>query len=152
MFNIIKIAVRNLRRYKRRTFLTSMLITLGVVAVLLFVSVSGSFKTMMIGQITDSMLGHLQVHKKGYLSSIDSLPLNRNLQSKQIAKVEEILNANDDVESYSLRIKLGAMFSNYSETTNVRLNAVNPRQEIQTVPMLVERIIEGAKEGFLTKG
>lgn len=152
MFNIFKIAVRNLRRYKRRTFLTSMLITLGVVAVLLFVSVSGSFKTMMIGQITDSMLGHLQVHKKGYLSSIDSLPLNRNLQSNQIAKVAEILDANEDVESYSMRIKLGAMFSNYTETTNVRLNAVNPKQEMQTVPMLVDRIIEGAKEDFLTKG
>lgn len=67
MFNIFKLAARNLRRYKRRTFLTSILITLGVVAVLLFVSVSGSFKAMMIGQITDSMLGHMQVHKKGYL-------------------------------------------------------------------------------------
>lgn len=152
MFNIYKLAVRNLRRYKRRTFLTSMLITLGVVAVLLFVSVSGSFKTMMIGQITDSMLGHLQVHKKGYLSSIDSLPLNRNLQSKQIVKVKEMLDANDDVKAYSMRIKLGAMFSNYTETTNVRLNAVNPTQEMKTVPMLVDRIIEGAKEGFLAKG
>jgi putative ABC transport system permease protein len=152
MFNIFKLAVRNLRRYKRRTFLTSMLITLGVVAVLLFVSVTGSFKTMMIGQITDSMLGHLQVHKKGYLSSIDSLPLNRNLQSKQIVKIKEMLDANDDVEAYSMRIKLGAMFSNYMETTNVRLNAVNPTQEMKTVPMLVDRIIEGAKEGFLAKG
>lgn len=152
MFNIFKLAARNLRRYKRRTFLTSMLITLGVVSVLLFVSVSGSFKAMMIGQITDSMLGHLQVHKKGYLSSIDSLPLNRNLEGKQIAKVKEMLDANGDVESYSMRIKLGAMFSNYTETTNVRLNAVNPKQELKTAPMLVDRIIDGNKEGLLVKG
>jgi len=34
MLNVIKIAVRNLRRYQRRTILTSALITLGVVAVL----------------------------------------------------------------------------------------------------------------------
>ena len=152
MFNIFKLAARNLRRYKRRTLLTSMLITLGVVAVLLFVSVSGSFKAMMIGQITDSMLGHLQVHKKGYLSSIDSLPLNRNLQGKQVAKVKEILDENESVEAYSMRIKLGAMFSNYTETTNVRLNAVNPEQEMKTAPMLVDRIIEGEKEGLLAKG
>ncbi len=152
MFNIFKLATRNLRRYKRRTFLTSILITLGVVAVLLFVSVSGSFKTMMIGQITDSMLGHLQVHKKGYLSSIDSLPLNRNLQGKQVTKVKEILAANESVEAYSMRIKLGAMFSNYTETTNVRLSAVNPNQEMQTVPMLVDRIIERKKDGLLSKG
>jgi putative ABC transport system permease protein len=144
--------MRNLRRYQRRTLLTSVLISLGVVAVLLFISVSGSFKALMIGQITDSMLGHLQVHQKGYLASIDSLPLDHNLQGKQIAKVKEILDQNRAIESYSMRIKLGAMFSNFTETTNLRLNAVNPEQELRTVPMLTERIIKGKKEGLLAKG
>ncbi|EIM62506.1 MAG: FtsX-like permease family protein [Desulfobacter postgatei] len=152
MLNIFKLAMRNLRRYQRRTLLTSVLISLGVVAVLLFISVSGSFKALMIGQITDSMLGHLQVHQKGYLASIDSLPLDRNLQEKQIAKVKEILDQNRAIESYSMRIKLGAMFSNFTETTNLRLNAVNPEQELRTVPMLTERIIKGKKEGLLAKG
>ena len=50
MGNLFKIAFRNLLRYKRRTLLTSMLITIGVMSVLLFVSVSGAFKSMMIGQ------------------------------------------------------------------------------------------------------
>ena len=152
MFNIFKLAARNLLRYKRRTFLTSILITLGVTSVLIFISVSGSFKAMMIGQVTDSMLGHLQVHCKGYLSSIDSLPLSLNLNGKQIARVKEILDKNDAVKAYSMRIKLGAMFSNFAETTNVRLNAVNPEQEIQTVPMLADRIIKGEKDGLLEKG
>lgn len=152
MLNIFRLAFRNLLRYKRRTLLTSALITLGVVAVLLFISVSGSFKSMMIGQITDSMLGHLQIHRKGYLASMDSLPLDRNLKGKQIAKIKEMLDDNGNVEAYSMRIKLGAMFSNFKETTNIRLNAVNPEQEIQTVPMLTDRIIKGKKEGLLEKG
>jgi len=152
MYNVLKIATRNLKRYKRRTLLTSALITLGVVAVLLFISISGSFKALMIGQITDSMLGHLQIHRKGYLASIDSLPLNRNLAGRQIAKAKEALEANPMVESYSMRIKLGAMFSNFNETTNIRLNAVNPEQEMKTSPMLIDRIIDGEKEGLLTRG
>ncbi len=152
MFNIFKLAIRNLRRYKRRTLLTSILITLGVVAVLLFISVSGSFKAMMVGQITDSMLGHLQIHKKGYLASIDSLPLDRNLKGSQLSKVKEILDSTGEVDAYSMRIRLGAMFSNFKETTNIRLNAVNPKQEIETVPMLLDRIIKGKKEGLLAKG
>ncbi len=152
MYNILKIAARNLQRYKRRTLLTSLLITLGVVSVLLFISVSGSFKAMMIGQITDSMLGHLQIHRKGYIASMDSLPLNRNLQGKQIAVAKKLLENTDTVEAYSMRIKFGAMFSNYSETTNVRLNAVTPEREMQTVPMLTKRIIKGKKEGLLNKG
>jgi putative ABC transport system permease protein len=152
MNNIIKMAARNLRRYKRRTLLTSILITLGVVAVLLFISVSGSFKSMMVGQITDSMMGHLQIHKKGYLASMDSLPLNRNLKGKQIAKLKGILDANDAVEAYSMRIKLGAMFSNYNETTNVRLTAINPQMEMKTAPMLQDRFIKGDKDGLLDRG
>lgn len=152
MVNIIKIAVRNLRRYQRRTLLTSSLITLGVVSVLLFISVSGSFKNMMIGQITDSMLGHLQIHQKGYLASIDTLPLNRNLQEKQIAKLEEILKGNNAIEAFSPRIKLGAMFSNYTETTNIRLNAVDPEREMRTMPELEKRIVKGEKKGLLNKG
>jgi putative ABC transport system permease protein len=128
------------------------LITLGVVSVLLFISVSGSFKNMMIGQITDSMLGHLQIHQKGYLASIDTLPLNRNLQEKQLTKVEEILRGNNAIEAFSPRIKLGAMFSNYTETTNIRLNAVDPEREMRTMPELVKRIVKGEKKGLLNKG
>ena len=85
MGNLFKIAVRNLLRYKRRTILTASLITVGVVFVIVFISVSGSFKNMMVGQITDSMLGHIQIHRQGYVASIDNLPLNLNLQAKGAA-------------------------------------------------------------------
>jgi putative ABC transport system permease protein len=152
MFNIFNLALRNLRRYMRRTLLTSTLITLGVVAVLLFISIAGSFKNMMIGQVTDSMLGHMQIHKKGYMASMDSLPLDKNMKGKQLQKVTDELDQNSNIEAYSMRIKLGAMFSNYKETTNIRLNAVNPEQELKTVPMLAKRIIEGKKEGLIAKG
>ncbi|MDX2492401.1 ABC transporter permease [Desulfosarcina sp.] len=149
MLNVIKIACRNLRRYQRRTLLTSALIALGVVSVLLFVSITGSFKQMMVGQITDSMLGHLQVHRKGYLASIDNLPLNRNLNQSQVAKVTQALEAIGEIESFSMRIKLGAMFSNFTETTNIRLNTVIPEQEVKTVPLLIDRIIQGEKKKTL---
>ncbi len=152
MLNIFKLAWRNLLRYKRRTLLTCSLITLGVVAVLLFVSVSGSFKSLMIGQITDSMMGHLQIHRKGYLASMDSLPLNLNLKGKQVKKITEILDSNEAVEAYSMRIKLGAMFSNFNETTNIRLTAIKPKQELRAMPMLEERLVTGRKEGLIDKG
>ena len=38
---------------------------------------------MMIGQFTDAMLGHLEVHRKGYVASIDTLPLNLNIQPRR---------------------------------------------------------------------
>jgi putative ABC transport system permease protein len=106
----------------------------------------------MIGQITDSMLGHIQVHRKGYLASVDSLPLNRNLSEKQIKKVTQALKGNEAVESYSMRIKLGAMFSNFTETTNIRLNAVTPESETATAPLLTDRILAGEQDGLVKPG
>lgn len=153
MRNIIKIAAKNLLRYKRRTLLTTALIALGVVSVLLFIAVSGSFKSLMIGQITDSVMGHVQIHRKGYVASIDNLPLNRNLNAKQLTKVEEVLRAEPAVESFTLRLRLGAMFSNFTETTNIRLNAVVPEDEFRAMPLLASRISEKkAGEELLVPG
>lgn len=145
MGNLFKIAVRNLLRYKRRTMLTASLITIGVVFVLVFTSFTGSFKAMMIGQITDSMLGHLQVHRKGYVASIDNLPLNLNIKPKAYQKLVDILGAAPEIEAFSPRLKFGGMFSNFTETTNIRLNGVYPDREFQTVPLLTSRISEGKK-------
>jgi len=145
MRNLFKIAVRNLLRYKRRTMLTASLITVGVVFVLVFISVSGSFKNMMIGQITDSMLGHMQVHRKAYVASIENLPLTMNLMPEEVKRLEAVLDSQPEVEAYSPRIKFGGGFSNFAETTNIRLNAVFPEKEFRTVPLLSSRIVNGEK-------
>ena len=153
MGRIIKLAARNLLRYGRRTLLTAGLIILGIVAVLLFVSVSGSFKNLIVGQITDSMLGHLQVHQRGYVASIDNLPLNLNLKPDAAAKVEEALKAMDQVVASSPRLKFGAMFSNFTETTSIRLNGVIPERERAAMPMLASRLAQGsATAGLLERG
>ncbi len=145
MGNLFKIAIRNLLRYKRRTLLTASLITVGVVFVLVFISVTGSFKNMMIGQITDSMLGHMQVHRKGYVASIENLPLNLNLRPDDVKQLEDMLNKQTEIEAYSLRIKFGGMFSNFVETTNIRLNGIYPDKELKSVPLLAARVKEGKK-------
>ncbi len=145
MGNLFKIALRNLRRYRRRTVLTASLIAIGVLFVLVFVAVSGSFKNMIIGQITDSMLGHIQVHRKGYVASIDNLPLTLNMKPEAMAKLEKTFQGMPEIAAYSPRIKFGGMFSSFTETTNIRLNGVYPEKELKTLPLLASRIVEGEK-------
>jgi putative ABC transport system permease protein len=153
MLKVLKLAARNLARYWRRTVLTAALIILGIVVVLLFVSVSGSFKSLIVGQITDSMLGHLQVHRKGYVASIDSLPLNLNMKPAAAAKVEQALKAMDQVVASSPRVKFGAMFSNFTETTNIRLNGVIPEREAAAMPMMASRLVKGSTaNGLVERG
>jgi len=140
MRNLIKIAVRNLFRYKRRTLLTSSLIAFGVVLVIVFGGLAISFKTQMVGVLTNTAMGDLQIHRKGYVESIDNLPLNLTLSGAELAKVETMLKDMPEVAAYSPRIKFGAMISNYAQTSNMRLSAVYPEMENRTVTELVKRI------------
>jgi putative ABC transport system permease protein len=151
MGKILEIAARNLMRYRRRTLLTSLLVVIGIAAVLLFVAITGSFKALMIGQITDSMLGHLQVHRRGYVASIESLPLNLNMPPQMAAQAVKALDGNPDVEAYAPRIKFGAMFSNFTETTSVRVNGVDPERENSVTPLLAGRQMDGERGGALVK-
>lgn len=143
MGNLIKIAFRNLYRQKRRTLLTIAIISVGVIAVLLFSALSGAFKNMMVGQITDSMLGHMQIHRKGYVSSLDNLPLDKTIDEKQMKKMGEILDRIPRVEAYSKRILMGGMLSNYMETTNIKVAGINPKDESIVTPLLTSRIKKG---------
>jgi putative ABC transport system permease protein len=153
MGKLFKIALRNLRRYKRRSLLTISLIAFGVIFVLVFVAVTASIKDFMIAQITDSYLGDLQIHRAGYVASIESLPLDLNLASADVAKIETTLAGITDAEAYSERIKFGALFSNFAQTTNIRINGVYPEKEFATCPQMLSRISEGEKSvGALARG
>ncbi len=101
MRNLAKIAFRNLLRYRRRSLLTASLIALGAMFVLVFVAVTGSFKAAVLGQITDSYLGDLQVHRRGYVASVESLPLTLNLSPMELSQVERVLGEQADVHAYS---------------------------------------------------
>lgn len=142
MFPLMRIAERNLRRYTRRTLLTSILISIGIVTVLLFVSFSGSFKNVMIGTITDSMLAHVQIHKLGFVSAIENAPLNLNMTSAEIDKAEVALKSSPLVESYSKRLRFSAMISNYSESTNGRFFGIDSTDEIESLPLLSSRLMD----------
>jgi putative ABC transport system permease protein len=143
MGNVVKIAVRNLLRYTRRSLLTVSLIAFGVVFVLVFVALAGSFKDAIVASITDSYLGHLQVHRRGYVASIESLPLNLNLEPAQLAAIQATLGTEPDVAAASERIKFNAMFSTFVETTGLRVTAVHPEQEFAVCPHLPTRVVQG---------
>ncbi len=141
--NILKIAFRNLLRHKRRTVLTAALISIGVMMVILFGGIGKSFTSEVVGIMTSSSLGDLQIHRMGYVSSIDNLPLNMYIPEQALTKVEALLNGNPDVAAFSERVRFGGMISNFSQTTNMRITAVLPEKESATCPGLPTRIKEG---------
>jgi putative ABC transport system permease protein len=71
--------------------------------------------------------------------------LNLNLKPAEYKKIEGLLAQDRDIEAFSPRIKFGGMFSNFVETTNIRLNGVYPDREFKTIPLLAGRISAGKK-------
>ncbi|MBL0717522.1 MAG: ABC transporter permease, partial [Desulfosarcina sp.] len=66
-----------------------------------------------------------------------------------------ILMQQKEVDVYAPRIKLGAMLSNFTETTNIRINAVDPEREIKVCPAIGERSLLKDKDrigGFIKTG
>src|SRR4030042_874809 len=100
---------------------------------------------MIISQIPGSMLGDMEIHRKGYVASIDNLPLTLMMDPQQGDKAEGAIKTIPEIEAYSPRIKFGGLFSNFTETTNIRLNGVYPDMEMKTLPLLTSRIIQGEK-------
>ncbi|MFA6506191.1 MAG: FtsX-like permease family protein [Treponemataceae bacterium] len=152
--SIVKIAWRNLLRYKRRTALTAALIIIGVLMVIVFGGIGNSFKSEVIESLTSSNLGDFQIHKTGYVGSMDTLPLTMNIPEKAIKTIEATLKNNPEIAAFSERIRFGAMISNYEQTTNVRLTAVDPAQETATCPGIVERVQDGktGKDALIPQG
>jgi putative ABC transport system permease protein len=64
--NTLRIAWRNLWRVPRRTVLTVAAVSLGVTAIVFLASYRESAYGQMIRTITDQLVGHVQVHGKGY--------------------------------------------------------------------------------------
>ncbi|MDH4127766.1 MAG: ABC transporter permease [Spirochaetota bacterium] len=141
MFNILKIAYRNLLRQKRRTFISSFIIVIGIIAVLVFSGLSKSFQLTIISEITDSLVAHAQIHRKGYLGSIDSIPLDIMLSPKDAELAEKKLKMNLGVLASSRRLKFGALISNQMTTTNIMMIGVNPTDEDIVVPRLRTKIL-----------
>jgi putative ABC transport system permease protein len=70
-----------------------------------------------------------------------------------LAQADEALGADPAVLAWSPRLKLGAMFSNFTETTSIRLNGVLPEREAAAMPMLAKRLVQGSiANGLLERG
>jgi len=72
--------------------------------------------------------------------------LDITIPEKDLKRIEKLLSNNPEVKAYSQRIKFGAMISNFTQTTNLKLTAVNPENESKTCPGLVKRIEKGNSE------
>jgi ABC-type lipoprotein release transport system permease subunit len=108
---LLKLAFRNIFRQRRRSLLTALSLTGGYILCVFSFSLSeGSYNTA-ISFFTLDHTGHIQIHQDDYLSRPK---IHKTIDDPQA--LSELLDANSEIESHTLRVFAPAIA--YSETDN----------------------------------
>jgi len=143
VFNLARIAVRNVLRNKRRTAITLAALVVGVGVMVSVRGLLNGLQASMIETVTKGQVGALQVHRKGYLKNVLSSPLDLDLPADPafLKKIETIPH----VTAVAPRIMFGGMVNLDDETIFVQLLAVDPVREFTALPKRREVLSPGAQ-------
>ncbi len=138
---LLRLALRNLTRNKRRTLLTALAIVFGAMAIVLLQGFVNGFIRNNIEAIVLSKLGAVQVFRKGYLGSDD--PLKKSMPH-DLVLMERIRKVPGVVE-VAPRISFDGMVSNGAESTMFVATAIDPALEYRVCPERKKRVARDSK-------
>ena len=79
MGTLLRIAVRNLLRHRRRTLLVLLAIGLGVTAVVGVRGFLNGLQSSIVLGFAEGTIGAMQVHRHGFMQSLDMAPLSPSI-------------------------------------------------------------------------
>ena len=103
---ILRLAVRNLWRNKRRSLLTLLAVLIPVALLDLVWGFLGAFERSLFENTVRLETGHLQIHKAGYKKVGQAVPLIRDVEP-----VLNVLREDPDIEAFAVRLELPALAS-----------------------------------------
>ncbi len=135
---LLKLAVRNVFRQRRRSLLTGLTLAGGFVLLSLSISISEGTYDTAIRTFTSAFTGHVQVHARGYL---DQPTLFKTLANAEAvgAKVRSVRG----VRAWTPRVYAGVLAFAGAKTTVARLIGADPVREPKTL-RTAERLASGS--------
>lgn len=123
---MLKIAFRNIFRQKRRTVLTALAMIVGFTLSSVFIGWSDGAYSDIISMFTRNRIGHIQVHRAGYLDKPSLYDVIDSYESigEKIARVE-------GVEAWSPRIYSAGLGSVGDKTMGVQIIGVDVEREVK---------------------
>lgn len=132
MSSLSSLAARNVARNRRRSLVTLAAVLLGVTAVLMLRGITNGFVRLMVDDIVQGRTGALQIHRTGYVDSVDSLPLEPNMPYD--AALLSRIRAVRGVTGVTGHIQFAGMVSNGASQTTFLGRGVDMATERQAVP------------------
>lgn len=137
MMMFVKIGFRNIFRNKRRSMLTSIVIAIGLAAMIITDGFLVGMTEYMINTITTSLVTEGQIHHPTFKTSYKVEDTINN-----IADVESTLENDQQVKFYGKRVLSFAMISSPKNMKNITLIGIDPLEEIK-ISTINKNIIAG---------
>ena len=143
MSRLPALALRNVGRNRRRSVITGVAIIVAVVMVMLLRGFVDGMNALMVADVVEGRSGALQVHKKGYVESIESVPtrLNMPYTPELVAKMKAVPN----VKGVTGRITFNGLVGNGSTQTMFVGRALDLDHEEEACPRSRAVVREGGQ-------
>lgn len=105
MLTLLKLAFRNIFRFKRRTFITFSAISVGLALLIIIICLMNGIDKQSISNIINCQTSHIKVFKKGYFDKRDDLPMNITI--KEPDRIRTLLKDIPGVKGTESRILFG---------------------------------------------
>jgi putative ABC transport system permease protein len=132
MSRFASLAARNVNRNRRRSAVTLAEILIGVMLVMLMYGFISGFMTLMIEDVVKVRTGALQVHRAGYVDSMDAAPTRLNMPYSPdfMARIKAVRGVN----GVSGRIMFTGLVSNGASQTMFVGRALDLAREKEACP------------------
>lgn len=134
---LVKMALRNVLRQRRRSFLTLLSMAVGYALLSITLSVAEGSYNLIIEKFTSNITGHVQVHRQGYLE--------RPSLYKTISQPQDLLQQLQQQAPGSLgtmRIKGGALAYGQNRVVPIALIGIDPKGE-DAVTQISSKVVVG---------
>ena len=138
---ILKIAFRNIFRQKRRTILTALAMIVGFTLSSVFIGWSDGAYGNIIAMFTRNRIGHIQVHREGYLNKPS---LYKTISD--YSAVGEAIQTIAGVEAWTPRVFGAGLGSVDEKSTTVQIMGVDVARETETT-RFDKKVIDGRVMG-----
>jgi|CXWL01.1.fsa_nt_gi putative ABC transport system permease protein len=155
---LLKLAVRNLRRNRRRSAITLAAMIIGTLAMTTLRGFINGMQRMIIDNQVTGRMGAVQVHKKGYVDNVLTSPLA--LDMADTPELRQKLASIRGVVAVAPRIEFPAMLStpdkrpppedgtplpkaDQGKTSFIMATAIDPQAEVRVTPLRNSFITDG---------
>ena len=125
LFSLIKIAWRNIWRNKLRSLVVIISIIFGLLGGIIMIAMSYGLNEERMNNAVDTYLSHIQIHNNSFSEDYNIKHTIDNLNL-----IEEALNNDERVISYTKRIVLNGMLSNSNGSYGIQVKGVDPELEV----------------------